>query len=189
MLSDARNDGTQGRQTEMTSPLRPMPVDADRLAADVRLAMRRTAAGVAIVTTRRDGAPAGVTVSSFGSLSLEPPSVLVCLNGESRTLDAIRASGSFAANVLADDQTDLAEVFSGTLSGEARFAHGEWVELSTGAPVLNGALATFDCRLAKTFEFGTHHIIVGEVLAVKVGDARPLVYHARTYGRFGDPNL
>ena len=63
------------------------------LAADFRLAMRRTAAGVAVVTTRRNDVPAGVTVSSFMSLSFAPPSVLVCLNGESRTLDAIRESG------------------------------------------------------------------------------------------------
>ena len=52
--------------------------------------------------------------------------------------------------------------------------------------VLEGALATFDCRLAARFEFGSHHIIVGEVLAVQMADARPLVYHARTYGKFGE---
>lgn len=159
--------------------------DIDRLAERFRLAMRRTAAGVAIVTTRRGDARAGVTVSSFGSLSMHPPSVLVCLNGESRTLDAIRDSGLFAANVLADHQTGLAEVFSGSVPAEERFDHGTWRDLATGSPVLEGALATFDCRLATTFQFGTHHIIVGEVLAVEVGDAPPLVYHAKTYGRFG----
>ena len=98
--------------------------------------MRRTAAGVAIVTTRRGDVPAGVTVSSFGSLSMEPPSVLVCLNGESRTLDAIRESGLFAANVLADHQTDLAEVFSGSVPSEERFEHGRWRNLATGSPIL-----------------------------------------------------
>lgn len=155
------------------------------LSADFVLAMRRTAAGVAIVTTRRGGIPAGVTVSSFGSLSLDPPSVLLCLNGESRTLDAICESRVFAANVLADDQTCLAEAFSGAVPIDQRFAHGRWSALETGSPVLEGALATFDCRLAQTFEFGTHHILIGEALAVRVGEARPLVYHARTYGRFG----
>ena len=156
------------------------------LAADFVLAMRRTAAGVAIVTTLRGGAPAGVTVSSFGSLSAEPPSVLVCLNGESRTLDAILESRLFAANVLADDHTKLAEAFSGAVPSDQRFSHGHWRTLQTGSPVLEGALASFDCRLARTFEFGTHHILIGEVVAVQVGEARPLVYHARTYGRFGE---
>lgn len=157
----------------------------DDLSADFVAAMRRTAAGVAIVTTERGGLRAGSTVSSFGSLSADPPSVLVCLNGESRTLDAIRESGFFAANVLADDQDALAEAFSGGVPSEVRFDHGRWVSLATGAPVLADALATFDCRLATRFEFGTHHIVVGEVLAVRIRDARPLVYHARQYGRFG----
>lgn len=159
--------------------------DDSTLAADFVLAMRRTAAGVAIVTTLRDGIPAGVTVSSFGSLSADPPSVLVALNGESRTLDAILGSRIFAANVLADDHSELARAFSGAVPSERRFGYGTWGVLETGAPVLEGALATFDCRLATTFEFGTHHILVGEVVAIRAGEAKPLVYHAQTYGRFG----
>lgn len=156
------------------------------LADDFVLAMRRTAAGVAIVTTLRDGVPAGVTVSSFGSLSADPPSVLVALNGESRTLDAILEARSFAANVLADDHSELAKAFSGAVPTDRRFDHGRWIALETGSPVLESALAAFDCRLATTFQFGTHHILVGEVVAIRVGEARPLVYHARTYGRFGE---
>jgi flavin reductase (DIM6/NTAB) family NADH-FMN oxidoreductase RutF len=159
--------------------------EQEELAADFRLAMRRTAAGVAIVTTRHRGAPAGITVSSFSSLSMDPPSVLACVNSESRTLAAILESGFFAANVLADHQSALAEVFSGIAFGSRRFHHGDWIKLRTGAPVLAAALACFDCRLATSFVFGSHRIIVGEVLAVKVNDAKPLVYHARTYGRFG----
>jgi flavin reductase (DIM6/NTAB) family NADH-FMN oxidoreductase RutF len=153
------------------------------LSHDMRMAMRRTAAGVAIVTTLQDGEPVGITVSSFGPLSLDPPSVLACLNCESRTLAAIRASGFFAANVLADDQADLAEVFSRTTAH--RFSHGRWTVLATGAPALEGAVATFDCRLSTSFEYGSHRIIVGEVEAVSMREAPPLVYHARTYGRFG----
>ena len=156
------------------------------LAEDFVRAMRRTAAGVAIVTTLRNGVPAGVTVSSFGSLSADPPSVLVALNGESRTLDAILESRSFAANVLADDHSELAKAFSGAVPTERRFDHGIWSALETGSPILESALAAFDCRLATTFQFGTHHILVGEVVAIRVGEARPLVYHARTYGRFGE---
>ena len=154
------------------------------LTADFIAAMRRTAAGVAIVTTRRGDTLTGSTVSSFSSVSAEPPSVLVCLNGESRTLDSIRDSGFFAANVLADDQDVLAAAFSGGVPSDIRFDHGRWTSLVTGAPVLDGALATFDCTVAARFEFGTHHIVVGKVVAVRVGQARPLVYHARQYGRF-----
>ena len=130
--------------------------------------------------------PSGLTVSSFVSLSFAPPSILVCLNGESSTLDAIRESGVLAVNILSDAQIGIAEVFAGAQRGEARFEHGEWVDGVSGAPVLKEAIAAFDCRLAKTFEFGTHHIVIGEVLAVEVGEAKPLLYHARTYGRFGE---
>ena len=155
-----------------------------QLAIDFVAAMRRTAAGVAIVTTRQGDVAAGSTVSSFTSLSAAPPSVLVCLNGESRTLDAIRENGFFAANVLSVDQDALAAAFSGGVPSDQRFNQGRWITLVTGAPVLEDALATFDCRVAKRFAFGTHHIVIGEVVAVRASTARPLVYHARQYGRF-----
>ncbi len=163
----------------------PARVEQADLEADFRLAMRRTAAGVAIITTRREDASSGITVSSFGSLSMDPPSVLACVHGESRTLSAILEAGVFAANVLADHQSHLAEVFSGSVSGDQRFDHGDWDGLHTGAPVLRSALASFDCRLATTFAFGSHRIIVGEVLALRTAEAKPLLYHAKTYGRFG----
>ncbi len=162
------------------------PAGEDPLVQNFRLAMRRTAAAVAVVTTRRGGLPSGLTVSSFVSVSFAPPSILVCLNGESATLDAIRESGVMAVNILAENQIDIAEVFAGAQRGEARFDHGEWMDGVTGSPVLKDAIAAFDCRLAKTFEFGTHHIVIGELVAVEVGEAKPLLYHARTYGRFGE---
>ena len=162
------------------------PANEDALSQRFRHAMRRTAAGVAVVTTLRREQQSGLTVSSFVSLSFAPPSILVCLNGESSTLDAIRESGVMAVNILADHQIGIAEVFAGGQRGEARFDHGEWISLETGSPVLKEAIATFDCRLATTFEFGTHHIVIGEVMAVEVGEATPLLYHARTYGRFGE---
>ena len=162
------------------------PLDADPVAERFRVAMRHTAAGVAVVTTRRRDQPSGLTVSSFVSLSFAPPSILVCLNGESSTLDAIRESGILAVNILADHQIGIAEAFAGGQRGDARFEHGEWETLTTGAPVLRESIASFDCRLATTLAYGTHHIVIGDVVAIEVGEPKPLLYHARTYGRFGE---
>ncbi len=157
----------------------------EQLALEMRAAMRRTAAGVAIVTTVLEHRRAGITVSSFGPLSLDPPSVLACMSTDSRTLAAILASGMFAANVLAHDQSDLAEQFADPAAKDSRFHTGAWTTLVTGAPVLQGSVSTFDCRLATSFVFGSHRIIVGEIQAVRTTDAAPMVYHARAYGRFG----
>ncbi|MDQ0511653.1 flavin reductase family protein [Ancylobacter amanitiformis] len=148
-----------------------------------REAMGRTASGVTVVTTDGEAGRAGVTVSSLCSLSMEPPSVLFCLNKGSRTLPTLIANGVFAANILAHGQHRVADSFAGLIPelADDRFAVAEWERLHTGAPVLMGALCRFDCRIAGMFEFGTHHIIAGEVLALASDAAKPLVYSNRAY--------
>lgn len=148
-----------------------------------RQAMGRTASGVTVVTTDGEAGRAGVTVSSLCSLSMEPPSVLFCLNKGSRTLPALIANGVFCANILAHGQQRVADSFAGLIPEfkDDRFAVAEWERLHTGAPVLRGALCRFDCRIASVFEFGTHHIIAGEVVALESEPAKPLVYSNRSY--------
>ena len=133
-----------------------------------RQAMGRTASGVTVVTTDGEAGRGGVTVSSLCSLSMEPPSVLFCLNKGSRALETLLGNGVFVANILAHDQHRVADSFAGLIPElrEDRFKVAEWDQMQTGAPALHGALCRFDCRIASVFEFGTHHIIAGEVLAV-----------------------
>lgn len=149
-----------------------------------RDAMRLTASGVAVITTDGPHGPAGMTVSTFQSFSMDPPSVMVCINTGSRNLSMIEGNGVFAANVLASSQQHVARVFSAA-SAEERVAYfeGRSHALVTGAPLLNGALCSFDCRVADVCAFASHRIVIGAVQAVETVDAAPLIYSGRAYHR------
>jgi flavin reductase len=146
-------------------------------------AMRASANSIALVTTVRAQTPLGMTVTSWCSLSTDPPSLLVCPNGSSHTATAILESGFFCANLLSDTQTHLADMFTSKASQGDRFASTEWRQLASGAPVLEGALASFDCAFTGALRPGSHHICLGEGRTVLLGTDRPLVYHDRGYGR------
>ena len=155
------------------------------LADRFRETMRRTASGVAILTTDGAAGRAGITVSTLCSLSMEPPSVVACVHRDNRALDTILANGVFAANVLAEDQEIVAKAFAGMIAEmrEDRFASGRWQQLATSAPVLQGALAAFDCKIASTFDFGTHRILIGEVVEVASTNGDPLLFADRNFRR------
>ena len=148
-----------------------------------RDAMRRTASGVAVLTTDGPAGRAGVTVSTLCSLSMEPPSVIACVHRESRALPTIIQNGAFVANVLAQGQRRVAESFAGQIPEflNDRFAAGTWSSLTTGAPALVGALANFDCKIAQMFDYGSHRMLVGQVVDVGVGSDVPLIYCDRSF--------
>lgn len=150
-----------------------------------RETMRRTASGVAILTTDGAAGRAGITVSTLCSLSMEPPSVVACVHRDNRALETIMRNGVFAANVLSDDQEDVAKAFAGMIPEfrEDRFASGRWQQLATGAPALHGALAAFDCKTASTFDFGTHRILIGEVVDIVSNEGNPLLFADRNFRR------
>lgn len=143
-----------------------------------RLAMREFASGVAIVAAGRGAARSGCTATSLCSLSLEPPSLIVCLARASATLKTIRREGAFGISLLAEVHTDLADRFAGRsgLHGAARFEGCAVIALSTGAPLLQGAVAMIDCEVEETFERHTHAIVIGRVVAAKAAGGRPLLH-------------
>jgi len=155
------------------------------LADRFRDTMRRTASGVAVLTTDGTAGRAGVTVSTLCSLSMEPPSVIACVHRDNRTLDAILKNGCFVANVLAVHQERVAKAFAGLIPElrDDRFASGDWRLAATGAPLLQGSLASFDCRTASTHDFGTHCILIGEVVEIISGDGDPLLFADRSFHR------
>jgi flavin reductase len=150
-----------------------------------RDAMRRTASGVSVITTDGRHGRAGITVSTFQSFSMDPPSVMVCIHNESRNLVNIQNNGVFAANVLAAGQQHVARIFAGRSleDREAFFEGGAWRALVTGAPVLRGALCSFDCRVADIFAFASHRIVIGAVQAIEASETEPLIYSGRAYRR------
>jgi flavin reductase (NADH)/flavin reductase len=146
-----------------------------------RAAMRQVAGAVTVVTTRSvDGEPRGVTATAVCSLTVEPPSVIACINRDTWVGQIAPESGNFCVNVLAKAQQPVAETFAGrsALAGAERFQVGDWQDADTGAPVLDGAIASFDCELEKAVDFATHVVLIGRVRRTVSDnpDAEPLVY-------------
>jgi flavin reductase (DIM6/NTAB) family NADH-FMN oxidoreductase RutF len=151
---------------------------------DFRRAMRELASGVSIVTTGQGRSRSGLTVTSVSSLSMEPMSLIVCLNQSSSTLPLIRANRSFGVSFLGENQRDLADRFAGRqgLNGAERFDNGRWIELMTGAPLLDDALAAIDCSVDIILDRHTHAIVIGQVQATQVrGGNKALTYWRGEY--------
>jgi len=145
------------------------------------------ASGVTVVTSRDEHGPEGLTVSSFSSVSLDPPLVLVSVHLGSDTLRAIEASQAFAVNVLAAGQVDLGRRFAGLLPGVVdRFDGLVTTPGVTGSPVLPDALAVLECRVWRMVEAGDHRVIIGEVTHAAARDGEPLLYHARQWRTLAD---
>ena len=144
--------------------------------------------GICILTAAAaDGERAGLTVSSFCSVSLRPPTVLANVERAGHTHALVVASQCFAINLLRAEQRALGERFAGLHGDVDRFAGADWRPgLATGAPLLVGALAWLECRLLQRHEVGEHSILVGLVLAAEAGEdsGAPLAYYRRQWGSF-----
>jgi flavin reductase (DIM6/NTAB) family NADH-FMN oxidoreductase RutF len=120
-----------------------------------RQVMGQFTTGVTVVTTRSQDGLAGLTVNSFTSVSLEPPLVLICVDLYSTALPFIRASGSFAVNILTSEQENLSRCFATTSSERyEHFCYASFHLASTGSPILDGALAFIDSRIVAEYPGG-----------------------------------
>ncbi len=146
---------------------------------DFRAALRQFASGVTIVTVAATDELHGMTASSFASVSLDPPLVLVCLDKTSRTRTLVAQTGSFAVNVLRSDQEEVSRAFS--QPGLKPFATVPHRPGRNGAPLLDDAIAALECTTYRVFEAGDHEVILGEVTASAVPGGDPLVYHDGAY--------
>ncbi len=142
----------------------------------------RFASGVTIITATVDGDDLGTTVSAVTSLSLEPPMLIACLNTASTTGQGILGSGRFAVSILAEGQHEVAAAFATT--GPDKFAGGVELRGPSGLPLIPGALAHLECRVAETMRGGTHVVFAGEVEHAVAVDAEPLAYFRGRFGRF-----
>ena len=152
-----------------------MPVDS----AAYRNAISRFLTGVTIVTTVADEKPCGLTATAIASVTLEPPTLLACLNRHSSACQAIIQAGRFTVNVLASYQTPVAKLFASRDTDKfGQLATlGEGFEISAfGTPHLMGALTSIDCLTSATTDVGTHHIFFGEVAQVRCSEGSPLGY-------------
>ncbi len=162
-----------------------MSVDPDAM----RRTMRLWSCGVTVVTTSNGQERIGMTASSFTSISLQPPLVLVCLHKQAGTTLLIQESQVYAVSILSADQEALSAQFAGYTDlpeGADRFYNAETFTAATGSPILKEAIGWLDCKVYGIQDGGTHLIFVGEVLATghQEGPVVPLVYHNRAYRRF-----
>jgi flavin reductase (DIM6/NTAB) family NADH-FMN oxidoreductase RutF len=154
--------------------------------SEFRRVMGHFATGVAVVTScRDDGTAAGLTVSAVSSVSLRPMLVLACVDKASQTHALIRQAGYFAVSFLAEGRGEtIARRFGTGGPAEEKFRGTPWREESTGAPVLDDALAWVDCRVHAALPGGDHTIFIGEVLSAGAREGTPLLYYRGGYGRF-----
>lgn len=148
-------------------------------AESFRSAMRHLAGGVSIVTSGRGDERSGLTATSVSSLSMEPPSLIVCVNRSSSMISVLRDRRSFGVNILAAHHREVADRFAGRhgVSGADRFAGSDWIELVTGAPLLADALAAVDCTVDSIVDWNTHALVIGRVEAVRLhGGPQALAY-------------
>ncbi|MFN8373480.1 MAG: flavin reductase family protein, partial [Anaerolineae bacterium] len=153
----------------------------------LRMTMRSWASGVTVVTAAHEDKRVGVTVSSFTSVSLTPPLILVCLYKNTEATKTILDAGHFAVSILGEGQSEVSEQFAGHAKSLPenvdRFYNIAVSSQVTGSPILDDAVGWFDCRIQAVHEGGTHWIVIGEVLAAGRRDenAQPLVYFNRGY--------
>jgi flavin reductase (DIM6/NTAB) family NADH-FMN oxidoreductase RutF len=149
-----------------------------------RQAMRRLAGGVGVITVGSGEERTGLTATSVTSLSAEPPRLLVCVNRNASAWPLIDEFRTFGVNLLDASQQIIADRFAGKNGekGAARFVGARWKSLFTGAPLLEGALAAFDCTVEEIIERHSHAIVIGRIEAVDVGEwSDPLLYWSGGY--------
>jgi len=145
-------------------------------------ALKLWASGVTVVTAQTESLGLkGMTATSFSSVSMDPPQILVCINKTADTGDAVLEGKTFAVNILKADQQEISNQFAGGASQEERFANVEWHEGETGSPVIDDALASIECTVVDQVLAGTHWVVIGEVQAVTCREGNPLLYYNSGY--------
>ena len=152
-----------------------------RVCCDLRSTLGSFATGITVITARADdGEPIGLTISSFNSVSLDPPLILWSLSVNSPRLEAFRSASHYAVNVLAADQQWLSDRFAGRRND--RFAELPQQAGLGGAPLLEGCCAWFECANEAQYPGGDHVIFVGRVERFAQGEAQsPLIFHGGRY--------
>lgn len=171
-----------------------MPTDSDMDAGELpwrsgqapldplalRVALSRFPTGVCILTTvDAAGAPVGLTVNSFSSVSLDPPLVMWSLRRNSPSLDAFRAASHFVISVLAEDQHEISSRFARPIAD--KFTGVRTTEGAGGVPLIERAAAHFSCETWREYDGGDHSIFIGKVVHFAASSAPPLAFVGGRY--------
>jgi flavin reductase (DIM6/NTAB) family NADH-FMN oxidoreductase RutF len=149
-------------------------------------AMRQMAGGVSVITAGVGDERTGLTATSAASLSMTPPTMIVCVNRAASAWPVIQLRRHFCVNALASHQQAVADRFTGFggVKGVDRYAGASWSALATGALALDGCIASIDCEVEEFVERHSHAIVIGAVRAVRIQGSEPLLYSQGRYGAF-----
>jgi len=151
--------------------------------ADFRNVLGHFPTGVTAVTAVHDDRPVGMAIGSFTSVSLEPPLVAFLPGKTSTSWQAIKESGSFCVNVMAQDQMEVCGVMAS--KADDKFTDVGWRPGPTGSPIIEGSIAYIDCTIEAIHDGGDHDIVVGRVVELTVMESKdPLVFFQGGYGTF-----
>lgn len=148
---------------------------------EFRHALGRFGTGVTIVTTNTPAGPIGMTVNSFASVSLSPPLVLWSASKSSGCGAVFEREELFTVNVLNKAHTALAYQFASKADG---FLAAQWIYNEHGIPLLEDALARFECSMVAKYDGGDHHILVGKVERAFACEGEPLLFYKGGFGEF-----
>lgn len=158
--------------------------------SEFKSGMRRLVSGVSLITTLDNEERYGTIVTSVTSVSADPPALLVCLNQGNSCHDAVLKSGIFCVNLLARQSEDISKRFASPQERELRFKTGKWSALVTGAPVLDEAVASFDCRVSNQISANSHTIFLGNIESIRLPETLPpLLYGNGSYGDFAPASV
>ena len=154
----------------MKSVVRALPPTSIVNSDEFRGAMRHLAGGVSVITGGRGRDISGMTVTS---LTIAPPTLIVAINRAASTLPLLRRYGAFGVSILAGDQREVAERFTGKGGhvGAKRFVGSSWKAGPAGVPLLEGALAAIGCEVEEIIERHSHAIVLGSVVSIAASEA------------------
>ncbi|MPT47319.1 MAG: flavin reductase [Sphingobium sp.] len=161
---------------------------ADSLATALKNAMRGFAQSVVIITTvDEEGKRYAMAATAVTPLSMDPPSMLICVNRSVSSHKILEGGANFSLNILSVDQVDIARNCGGGARGEDRFSTGNWVPDDDGIPYVADAQAIIRCHQRQRISYGSHDIFIGDVLSVELADAvDPLIYMNGAYRHIGE---
>ncbi|MDT8760195.1 flavin reductase family protein [Sphingomonas psychrotolerans] len=154
------------------------------VAEQLRAGLRRLGKAVVVITCRYEERRWAMTATAVSELSMDPPSLLVCVNKSASLHGPLTAGANFCVNILHADHLHVSQACSGKAKGEARFAEGAWDMAADGTPYLRDAQASFFCTYERHLEYGTHAVVIGAVTGVShSGEVDPLIYIDGGYAR------
>jgi len=168
-------------QPRKTANTRDASSPVEELRQNFRGAMRRLPSGVGIIATNDGQRWYGMTATAISSVSMDPPSLMVGINRTASIHDPLQESGVFSVSILRRDHAEIGQAFA-TLPSAERFTVGEWELGELGCPRLVGAQAVIMCRIGTVVPYGTHSLVIGEVIETLVDQAvDPLVFVDGTF--------